>query len=215
MKLEDWYTPEGGLTHYDHVSPITFTLGKKQFVVAPGKDGAIALLDAESLGGSDHRTPLFETPALTAPGATHTWDGFAAFTDKDGATWIYASLSTAVTLNDPSAKSNGPVTHGAIVAFKMESGDKPALHPVWISPDMLNPAPPRITNGLVIALAGGDKSTNAVLHVLNAATGAELYSSKNEIPTYTEYSGVSIGDSHAFFTDRNNTLYSFGIPLEH
>ena len=215
-KVDDWFTPQGSVASYEHVSPITFAAAKKQLVVAPGKDGAIALLDGESLGGADHHTPLFETPALTAPGTKHMWDGFAAWTDKSGTTWVYASISSAVTLNDTAVKSNGPIFHGAIVAFKLdESTDNPTLQPAWISSDMVNPAPPRIANGIVVALASGDTSTNAVLHVLNASTGADLYASKNEIPTYTEYSGVAIGDSHAFFTDHDNVLYSFGIPLEH
>ena len=80
---------------------------------------------------------------------------------------------------------------------------------------MVNPAPPRIANGVVIALAGGNASTHASLHVLNASTGAELYSSKDEIPTDAPLAGVSVGDGHAFFTDRNNVLYSFGIGMEH
>ena len=37
-------------------------------VVAPGKDGSIALLDAASLGGADHHTPLFETPPVAKTG---------------------------------------------------------------------------------------------------------------------------------------------------
>ena len=77
------------------------------------------------------------------------------------------------------------------------------------------PAPPRIANGIVVTLAGGDASTHAILRVLNAATGAELFSSKDQISTYTELSGVAVGDSHAFFTDHDNVLYSFGIGLEH
>jgi hypothetical protein len=89
------------------------------------------------------------------------------------------------------------------------------LDPVWVSQDMVNPAPPRIANGVVIALAGGNASNHAKLLVLNAATGAELYSSKDQIPTYTQLSGVSVGDGHAFFTDRDNVLYSFGIGMEH
>ena len=80
---------------------------------------------------------------------------------------------------------------------------------------MVNPAPPRIANGVVIALSGGDPATHATLYVLNAATGAELYSSKDQIPTYTQLSGVSIGDGHAFFADHDNVLYSFGIGMEH
>jgi outer membrane protein assembly factor BamB len=120
-----------------------------------------------------------------------------------------------VNVADSSAKLNGPTPHGAIVAFKVEDTGQLALRPVWISRDLVNPAPPRIANGVVIALSGGDASTHATLYVLNASTGEELYSSKDAIPTSAELSGVAVGDSHAFFTDRDNVLYSFGIGLEH
>jgi hypothetical protein len=216
MKVKDWYTPQGGMASYDSVSPVIFGYKEKVLVVAPGKDGSIALLNAASLGGADHHTPLFETPPITKPGEKHTWDGFATWQEKDGTTWVLASISTGLSLSDSAVKTNGSATHGAIVAFKLDDADGAlSLKPVWVSGDMVNPAPPRVINGLVVALAGGNPSTHAVLHVLNAVTGAELYSSKNEIPTYTELSGVAVGDSHALFTDHDNVLYSFGIPLEH
>jgi hypothetical protein len=116
---------------------------------------------------------------------------------------------------ESSLKRIGPTPHGAIVAFKVDDTGQLALRPVWVSRDMVNPAPPRIANGVVIALSGGDASTHATLYVLNASTGEELYSSKNEIPASAELSGVSVGDGHAFFTDRDNVLYSFGIGMEH
>ena len=216
MKVADWYTPAGGMASYESVSPATFTYKEKQLVVAPGKDGSLALLDAASLGGADHHTPLFETPPVAKAGEKHDWDGFATWQDKEGTFWAFASISTGITLNDSAVKLNGPTTHGGVVAFKIaETDGKFALNPVWVSEDMVNPAPPRIANGVVIALSGGNPSTHAKLFVLNAATGAELYSSKDEIPTYADLSGVSVGDSHAFFTDHDNVLYSFGIGLEH
>ena len=215
LKVQDWYTPAGGMGNYESVSPVTFEHKDKQLVVAPGKDGTIALLDGESLGGPDHHTPLFETAPVARPGAKHSWDGFATWQDKDGNAWVFASVSAEVVSSESSLKRNGPTPHGAIVAFKVDDTGQPALHPVWISRDMVNPAPPRIANGVVIALSGGDASTHATLYMLNAATGEELYSSKNEIPTSAEFSGVSVGDGHAFFTDRDNVLYSFGIGLEH
>jgi outer membrane protein assembly factor BamB len=215
LKVQDWYTPAGGMGNYENVSPVTFEDKDEQLVVTPGKDGTIALLNAASLGGSDHHTPLFETAPVARPGAKHSWDGFATWQDKDGDTWAFASVSAEVILNGSSLKRNGPTPHGAIVAFKVDAAGQPALRPVWISRDMVNPAPPRVANGVVIALSGGDASTHATLYVLNAATGEELYSSKNEIPTSAEFSGVSVGDGHAFFTDRDNFLYSFGIGIEH
>lgn len=215
LKVQDWYTPAGGIGNYENVSPVTFEHKEKQLVVAPGKDGSIALLDAASPGGADHHTPLFETAGIAKPGAKHSWDAFATWEDKDGTAWVFASVSTEVLSTDTSLRRNGATPHGAIVAFKVEDAGSLALRPVWISRDMLNPAPPRVANGVVIALSAGDASTHATLYVLNASTGEELYSSKNEIQTSAELSGVSIGDGHAFFTDRDNVLYSFGIGMEH
>jgi hypothetical protein len=216
MKVQDWYTPAGGMASNESVSPVTFTYKEKQLVAAPGKDGSLAILDTASLGGADHHTPLFETPPIAKPGEKHGWDGFASWQDKDGTLWVFASISAGITLNESTVKLNGPTPHGGVAAFRLDDANgKLALDPVWVSEDMINPAPPRIVNGVVIALSAGDSSTHAKLYALNAATGVELYSSKDQIPTYTQRSGVSVGDGHVFFTDYDNVLYSFGIALEH
>ncbi len=216
MKVEDWYTPERRMARYEGVSPAMINYKDKEFVVAPGEDGTLALLDAASLGGADHHTPVFQTPPISKPGERHGWDGFASWQDKSGTTWVFASISAGVSFHDSATRLNGPTPHGAIVAFRVEDASgRPALNPVWASQDMINPAPPRVANGVVIALSGGSTTTHARLYALNAATGAELYSSKDQIPTYTRLSGVSIGDGHAFFTDHENVLYSFGIGMEH
>lgn len=216
MKVEDWYTPDGGMANFASVSPVAFTFKEKQFIVAPARDGRIALLDAASLGAADHHTPLFETPAISKAGEKHGWDGFATWQDKDGTAWVFASISAGISLNDNAIKANSSNPHGGVVAFKVEGTDgKFVLTPAWVSPDMINPAPPRIANGVLVALSGGNSATHATLYVFNAATGAKLYSSENQIPTYSELSGVAVADSHAFFTDHDNVLYSFGIALEH
>jgi outer membrane protein assembly factor BamB len=217
IKAVDWYTPMKGTDSFEGVTPITVSYKGKQFLVAPDRDGSIVLLDTTSLGGQDHHTPLFKTSSLSKPGQKHRWDGLASWQDKDGATWVFASISAAVSIAETSAKQNGTSLHGAVVALKLDDAadGKLTLTPAWVSRDMVNPAPPRIANGVVIALAGGNPATHAVLYVLNAATGEELYSSKDEIPTYTHLSGVAVGDSHAFFTDHNSVLYSFGIGMEH
>jgi len=208
LKVKDWYTPSGPSSP---LSPTVFSYKGKQIVVSAGKDGSLVLLDAASLGGPDHHTPLSETSSLSK-GAKHDWDGLATWQESDGTAWVIASIAAPVTL--PSLK--GSAAHGAVVAFRVEDADgKPVLTPVWMSEDMINPAPARIANGVVVALAGGNPTSHAKLSVLDAKTGKELYSSKDTIPTYTNRSGVAVGDSHAFFTDHNNVLYSFGIALEH
>jgi outer membrane protein assembly factor BamB len=215
LKAKDWYTPTGSMGAIENVSPITFAFKGKQMLLAPGKDGSLVLLDTTSLGGADHHTPLYETAAVAKAGEKHSWDGFASEQDKAGTTWVFASISAGLSAQS-GAKMNGAATHGGIMAFKVEDADgRTTLMPVWTSRDMVNPAPPRIANGVVVALAGGNASTHAMLYVLDATTGDELYTSKDAIPTYTHFSGVAFGDSHAFFTDHDNVLYSFGIALEH
>jgi outer membrane protein assembly factor BamB len=114
------------------------------------------------------------------------------------------------------ANNNGPATHGSIVAFKVEEQDgHTMLSPGWISRDLINPAPPVIANGVVFALEGGNSSGHATLYALDAATGKQLYASGDAIQTYSHLAGISVGDGHVFFTTHDNTLYSFGIPLEH
>lgn len=216
LQVTDWYTPKGGYGSVQHVSPVVFNYQGKELVIAPGADGRIVLLDAASLGGADHHTALFESSPFSQRNAKHSWDGFAAWQDKQGNAWVIASISAPVSMASSSATTHGETSHGAYVAFKIEGDSgKPTLTPVWVSRDLLNPAPPVVTNDVVIALSGGDSQSHAVLYVLDAANGKALYSSTDEIPTYTHFSGVSFGNSHAYFTDHNHVLYAFGIGMEH
>jgi outer membrane protein assembly factor BamB len=219
LNVKDWYTPSGD-GKVRSVTPVAFTFKQKRLVAAPGKDGSFVLLDNESLGGADHHTPLSQTVRISGAKISRdksdAWDSLASWQDPSGAAWVLASISGPV---DPGAKfaaTNGPAPHGSIVAFKVEEEDgRTVLTPSWISRDLVNPAPPVIANGVVVALSEGDATTHARLYVLDAATGKELYSSGDAITTYAHLTGVSVGDGHAFFTTHDNTLYSFGIGMEH
>jgi outer membrane protein assembly factor BamB len=199
LKVKDWYLAGGkGL----HASPIVFPYKNKELVAAPGKDGSLVLLDSEKLGGADHKTPLAETASLSTPAKHANWEGLATWRDKAGTAWLFASIA-------------GPA-HGSIAAFKVEEKDgHTVLSPAWTSPDLKNPAPPAVANGIVFALDGGSPSSHATLYALDAATGKQLYASGDEIDSYANLAGMSVGDGHVFFTTHDNTLYSFGIPLEH
>jgi outer membrane protein assembly factor BamB len=211
MKPRDWYTPSSG--KLGNVTPVAFTYKTKKLIAAPGPDGTFVLLDAESLGGSDHHTPMFQTEKISSA-KEDVWDSLAAWQDATGDGWVLASVSSAVV--GKFAGSNGAAKHGAIVAFRVAEQDgKMTLTPAWVSQDMVNPSAPRIANGVVIALSQGDSSTHAKLLVLDAASGKQLFTSGDTISTYARLAGVSIGDSHVFFTTHDNTLYSFGIGIEH
>jgi hypothetical protein len=189
---------------------------ERELIVAPGGDGGLVLLDAASLGGSDHHTPLAQTGKLSKGAKRGAWEGLATWQDKSGAWWILASIDGPVEPGTKFANDNGSATHGSIVAFKIEDNDgKMVLTPSWISRDVINPAPPVVANGVVFALEGGKPSGHATLYALDAATGKQLFTSGDAIQTYSHLAGISVGDGHVFFTTHDNTLYSFGIPLEH
>ena len=217
LKVKDWYAPsDSGKDKLLGASPVVVPYKDKELIAGPGKDGSIVLLDSGSLGGPDHHTPLAETAGIAKEAKSGAWDSFASWQDKTGTVWVLASISGTVEPDVKFANTNGSATHGSIVAFKVEEKDgRPALTPVWISRDLMNPAPPAIANGVVFALAGGRGSTHATLYALDAATGKELYSSGDAIQTYTHVAGMSIGGGHVLFVTHDNTLYSFGIPMEH
>jgi hypothetical protein len=213
-KVNDWYTPSGS-GQLANVTPVAFTYKGKKLLAAPGKDGTFVLLDRESLGGSDHKTALAQTTTVFKPKSDYV-SALASWQDSGGNQWVLASVPGPLGAEAKFANTNGAAPHGSIVAFKVDDADKKtSMTPVWISRDLINPAPPVIANGLVIALSQGDVKTPAKLFVLDAATGKELYSSGDAISTYAHLAGVSVGDGHAFFVTHDNTLYSFGIGIEH
>ena len=215
LKVKDWYTPAAGGKALN-AGAVVFAYKDKELVAAPGKEGSLVLLDSASLGGSDHHTPLAQTDAMFKSAGHGEWESLASWPDKSGAVWVLASVSGPIA---PSAKfplANGPAPHGSIAAFKVEEKDGHiVLTPSWVSGDLNHPAPPVVANGVVFALEGGTPTTHATLYALDAATGKQLFSSGDAISGYSHLSGLSAGDGHVFFTTHDNTLYSFGIPLEH
>jgi len=132
--------------------------------------------------------------------------------------------------------TNGDAPHGSIVAFKVEEKDgKTVLSPAWVSRDLIIPAPPVIANGVVFALSSGEyvrqanenqgglftsqeraeRSVHAVLYALDGETGKELYSSGDDITAFTHFAGMAVANGRVYFGTYDNTLYSFGIPMEH
>ncbi len=217
LKVKDWYSPSDSVSaRMLHVSPVVIRYKDKDLLAAADNDGSLALLDSGSLGGSDHHTPLAQTSRISKDTKKDAWESLASWKDKNDQLWVFASISGPVQRNVTFAYTNGDASHGSIIAFKIQEKDgHTVLTPGWISRDLRNPAPPVIANGVVFALAGGYASNHAMLYALDTTTGKELYSSGDAIDTYTHLSGMSVGDGHVFLTTRDNTLYCFGIPMEH
>jgi outer membrane protein assembly factor BamB len=127
--------------------------------------------------------------------------------------------------------ANGVRTNGAIVAFKLvEQDGKVHLEPAWASRDMASPLTPVIFNGVVFAASSGEhrgqgestltaaqraqRSTPAVLYALDPATGKEIWSSGKTITSFAR-AGLSAAAGQVYVVTFDNTLYVFGIPMEH
>jgi|GEM_PF-4101789 len=233
LSVADYFTPQGVPAFHvgdPGVTPALFTQGGKEYVIAGDRAGRIYLLDAAHPGGSDHHTALAVSEALVAPGhGAGIVSHFATAVDG-GTRWVYAAVRGPVTLHFPNAA--GSVTHGAIVAFKVNLSDgKAELTPAWISPDMDAPAGPVVIGGLVAGLSSGlpvDLTRNgkmktvaevekeakpAKLFVMNATTGEKVFDSGSAATTYST-TPVSAANGHIYFTTHDNTVLQFGLPEE-
>jgi hypothetical protein len=207
LEPKDWFTRDG--TDFA-ASPVVFRHKGKEYVAALGGDGRIYLLDGASLGGGDHKTPL--SVIETGGAGSGTGGGLATWLDADGGRWVL-----------------GPGGAG-IVALKVdEKGDAVALEKGWESRAIAAPLAPIVLNGVVFAAASGEhrggdanlsaaerakRSTPAVLYALDAATGKELWSSGSTITSFAR-AGLAAGGGQVYVVTYDNTLYAFGIPLEH
>jgi hypothetical protein len=217
LKLKDSFTqPDADF----NVSPLVFRHKEKDVMAVSGNDGRLYLLDGTSL-----KTPLYVTPKYSNAGAT----GGLATWESDGTRWI---LAPAVGAAQPGIKlpANGPVTNGSIVAFKLvDDGGTLTLEPAWASRDLTSPASPLVFNGVVFALSTGEhrpanasataaarakSSLPAVLYALDPATGKELWSSGKTITSFAR-GGLSASAGQVYLVTFDNTLYAFGIPMEH
>lgn len=189
-------------TSAEGASPMVFTLGDREVVMTAGKDGRLGLVDAGAASG---------TADTTAVAANIT--GMATWQEMDGPRWVLASVAGALRPSLDVPVKNGPAGAGSIVAFTVEDQNgKAVLTPKWVSPDIPSPAPPVVANGVVFAVSGGSRAT---LYALDAATGRELYSSRNLVTTPAAGSGLTVANGRAYFSTADGTFYAFGIYLEH
>jgi outer membrane protein assembly factor BamB len=171
LRLMDSYTPanEEFVNKKDldlgSGSPLVFDYDKWTLIAVSAKEGVIYLLDAASLGGKDHRTPLFLSPRYSNDeakfGFNGMWGAMGTWVDAQGQRWLLAPMM------GPPAKDtvslfkvrHGNVVNGSLMAFKVETRDnKPVLTPEWMSGDLDVPGVPVIANGVVYVLADGDRA---------------------------------------------------------
>jgi hypothetical protein len=206
LALKDWFTADGADFN---TAPVVFRHKGKDYVAVTGNDHRFYLLDGAALGGADHKTPLFVSPpAQSAIGAP----GLATWQDADGTRWILAPKGNTVA--------------GVKI---VEKDGKVTAEQAWESREIAAPLAPIVVNGLVFAAASGEyrgsetdltaaeranRSKPAVLYALDPATGKEVWSSGTAITSFAR-AGLAAGGGQLYLVTYDNTLYAFGIPLEH
>jgi outer membrane protein assembly factor BamB len=221
LKPTDWFTASGADFN---AAPTIIRHKNRDLIAATANDGHLYLLDAASLGGGDHKTPLAVTAKFTEAGA-----GTALATFEDGSgRWIFVTASG--TPGDVKFTPNGAAPNGRIVAFKLkDEGEKLSLEPAWQSRDLTSPLAPIVVDGMVFAVSSGEyrggpaslsaaqraqRSVPAVLYVIDAATGKMMWSSGTKITSFAR-GGLAAGGGQVYLVTYDNQLYAFGIPLEH
>lgn len=219
LQAKDWFTQPG--TEFA-TGPTIVRHGDKEIVAAATKDGRIILLDASSLGGTDHQTPLLVSKPLLAAKGSVAADALAAWQPPDvdaTSSWILLAASGPLASHVP--VGNGAVRNGAVLALKLTGAAATlSLEPGWVSHDLSAPAAPIIVNGVVFTLATGQSGTGtaaakpAVLHAYDGATGKRLWSSGRAMSTMASPGSLWSGLGQVYIGMRDGTLHAFGFNDE-
>jgi outer membrane protein assembly factor BamB len=242
LELVDYYGPSNAewLWKRDldmQVTPAIFDFKGREYMIDASKECRIYLMDTESIGGDDHRTPAYRTPLVCNEfvdfAQAGIWGSLATWEDN-GTRWILTPFWGPKHPMFSAPIEHGEVKKGAIAAFKMESASNGGvtLAPAWISRDMNQAEPPLIANGMIFAYGSGENtaqafpdvgldfrierraplSTHAVLYVLDAQDGRELWSSGDQIATWNHWSGLGLANGQVYINTFDGNIYCFGLP---
>lgn len=183
------------------ITPAVFNWGGRELIVAASREGKLYLLDIKSMGGANHKTPLYAGKLIkgNARGAFSTW-----LDVETGLRRVYVPIF-------------GRTGNDSVAAFLMQgTREKPSLQRLWLGDRMAAPAPVVIANGMVFVLATGDAAIPtqrkpATLHAFDAATGQSLFNGPGAPVSSPLSGGLAVANGRVYFTARDNSAYCFGI----
>ena len=101
LELVDYYGPTNAewLVKRDldmQVTPVIFHYKGNELMVDAGKECRLYLMDTESIGGDDHRTPLYRRPLLCNEDVNFAsagiWGSLASWEDSKGTRWVLTPI---------------------------------------------------------------------------------------------------------------------------
>jgi outer membrane protein assembly factor BamB len=148
-------------------SAAAFPFEKWNLIASVGKESVVSLLDADNLGGKDHRTPLYASPRWGNDEALlhdrGVWGAMATWQDRQGGRYLALSMLGPVGKSAPPFKyTYGTANDGSIMVFEVRldaAASKPVLVPLWRSRELHAPDVPVVANGVVYTFQSGKDST--------------------------------------------------------
>jgi outer membrane protein assembly factor BamB len=235
LQLKDWFTQ----AEVEFVTgPTVFQHGGRDLVAAGTRDGRVLILDAASLGGANHATPLQASrPVVSTGGAIvaglATWQEitFAAAavapaaaapaapaapaTATLGTRWILVPFAGRAAATPG---TNGAISTGGVVALRFgDAGGTLSLEPGWTSHNLTAPATPITVNGVVFALSTGRPAaasaggTAAVLHAYDGMTGKALWNSGKAMTAFASPGSYWSAMGQVYVGTNDGTLHAFGF----
>ena len=200
LQVKDWFTqPDAEFV----TGPTIVRQNDKDIVAAATKDGRVLLLDAGSLGGQTHSTPLHAGKPLAGIGGSISGTALAAWQQTNGPWWILVPLKDGMSALELKA-----------------SGDSLALEPGWASHDLPSASTPVIVNGVVFALSPGTQASTPAraarptLRAYDGATGKPLWTSGTAMTGVASPGSLWSTLGQIYVGMRDGTLYAFGFNDE-
>ena len=173
------------------VTPVVFDYKEHDVIVNVSHDGRLNLLSPNSLD-----TPLAQSAKIDGP----IYGGLTTFADAKGTRFVLATAWGHT---------------GSITAFKLEEQDgKPVFTPAWTVKDLVRPMPPVVASGVAFILSSGEGRKHAVLHAVDAATGAAIWSTKNDVTGPGNLTPLTVANGRVYFVTADSTVWVFGLPIE-
>jgi outer membrane protein assembly factor BamB len=167
------------------------------------------------------------------------WGAMAAWQDSAGSQWVAVPFWGEVSKNFHAPIEASRPAHGGVATFKLEEvAGNWKLVPAWLSRDILFAEEAVVANGVLFTYSNGEDtrqgiperswdetdpafrggsagriadSTHIVAYALDAATGKELWSSGDEVKSFSHFSGMTAVNGKAYIPSFDGTLYCFGV----
>jgi outer membrane protein assembly factor BamB len=228
LQVMDYFTPAGleniNAKDLDYASsgPITFTVGNLPLVFSGGKDGVLYLHDARSLGGNDHRSPMFSIKAGNdeeSYASNGVWGAPATALSANNERWVYVPMWGPPSAQVKFARTNGDAPEGSIMAFQVTvEGEKAALAPRWVSRNFSVPDPPVVANGVVYAISTGENTlqrhTDPRYHRIYQRPGEPPLPKTGTMTAEERGMNVTHTILYALDSDTGQELYSSGNIID-